>query len=135
MRYKIPRYIDYEAKIFGPASFKQFMSMFVGLIVVGIFWLIIDNFFLFVLVALIIFAIFGGFSFGTINGLPLPTMISKYISFSLSGSKTYFWEKKEFSVQKITKKEPEPKTDIKKELPTTYKRGNLDKMSKDIETS
>ncbi len=136
MRFKIPRYIDYEAKIFGPASFKQFLFLLAGMILVGFVYLIVDSFFIFFILAMIIGSITGALAFGKINGQPLITMIGKYISFTLSGSKTYFWKKKELHPKTIKRKEIEEKEEENDDniLPTTQRRGKLDKISKKIET-
>lgn len=137
MRYKIPRYIDYKAKIFGPANFKQFLFLLAGMILIGFLWLITDNLFIFFLLALIVGGITAALAFGKINGQPLIKMIGKYITFTVSGSKTYFWKKKDLPPKTIKRKEvsDDDKKDSKKGLPTTQRKGRLEKMAKKIETS
>ncbi len=136
MRFKIPRYIDYEAKIFGPASFKQFLFLLAGMMVIGFLWLITERLFTFLLFSIIVTVITGGLAFGKINGRPVLTMIGKYISFTFSGSKTYFWKKKEIPPKIIQKEKKEnKKNDDDKKLPTSRKKGGLDEVSKKIEIS
>ncbi|MGM0439267.1 MAG: PrgI family protein [Patescibacteria group bacterium] len=137
MRYKIPRYIDYEAKIFGPASFKQFLFLLAGMITIGFLWLIIDNLFIFFLTAALVGGIFGGLAFGKINGQPIVSMLGKFIAFKISGEKRYFWKKKDLAPKTIKRREiKEEETDQDNtRLPTKQKKGKLDKMSKKIETS
>ncbi len=136
MRYKIPRYIDYEARIFGPASFKQFLFLLAGMITVGFLWLLTDSLFIFFFLTLIVSGISLTLAFGKINGQPIVTMIGKFIAFKTTGKKTYFWKKKDLAPKPIMRKEEEE--EVKPEgrsLPTKQKRGKLDKMSKKIETS
>ena len=136
MRYKIPRYIDYEAKIFGPASFKQFIFLLAGMITIAFLWLITDSFFLFLFLAMIVASLSGGLAFGKINGQPIVTMLGKFIVFKVSGKKRYFWKKKELAPKTIKRKAVEEKEPEEKEgLPTKQKQGKLEKMSQKIETS
>lgn len=137
MQYKIPRYIDYQGKIFGPASFKQFLFLLAGMIIIGILWLIVDSLFFFLLLALLVGGITIALAFGKINGQPLVIMIGRYILFTVSGSKTYFWEKKDIPPKAIKRKEisDDDKEESKKGLPTTQRKGRLEKMAKKIETS
>lgn len=137
MRYKIPRYIDYEAKIFGPASFKQFLFLLAGMITIGFLWLVTDSLFVFFLLALIVAGISGTLAFGKINGQPIITMLGKFIAFKVSGKKTYFWKKKDLTPKTIKRKEISEKKEEESgaKINTTQKKGRLDKMSKKIETS
>ncbi len=136
MKYKIPRYIDYKAKIFGPANFVQFLYFLAGMILIGFLWLIIENFLLFVAVSILIAGISGTLAFGKINGQPIPKMIGKYIVFQISGSKKYIWKKKELAPKVIKRKEKKKKEEENEnELPMSKKRGRLDKISKKIEIS
>ena len=136
MKYKIPRYIDYEAKIFGPANFKQFLFLLAGMIAIGFLWLIIDNFFIFIIASILVGGIFGGLAFGKINGQPIVVMIGKFITFKISGRKVYFWQKKDLMPRtlKSTKKKKEKEED-KFKIKTKQEKGRLDKLSKKIETS
>ncbi len=136
MRYKIPRYIDYEARIFGPANFKQFIFLLGGMITIGLLWVITDTLFVFFLLSFIVAAITIALAFGKINGQPMIIMIGKFISFRLSGSKTYFWKKKEIQPKVIQRKEiQEEKDSDQREVPISKGRGKLDHISKKIETS
>ncbi len=138
MKHKIPRYIDYEAKIFGPASFKQFAFLLAGMITIGFLWLIIEGFFTFLVFASLVAGISGGLAFGKINGQPVVTMIGKYITFKISGEKRYFWKKKDIMPKTIKRKqikEKEDKVEDKNKIPIKQRSGRLDKMSKKIETS
>ncbi len=135
MRFKIPRYIDYEIRIFGPANFKQFLFILAGMIVIGFLYLIIDGTFAFMLAAFIVTSVTLALAFGKIQGQSLLTMIQKYLTFRFSGSKTYLWKKKNISHQAIR---PDKKEEVKEEedpgYKTVKKKGRLDKMSKKIET-
>ncbi len=136
MKFKIPRYIDYEAKIFGPASFKQFLVLLGGMATIGFLFVVIESFLGFVFSAMVIGGLVLTITFGKIDEQPLVSLIGKYITFRLSGTKTYFWEKKEVYPKAIKMKEMK---DVDDEKETKYevsrKTGRLDKMSKNIELS
>lgn len=136
MQYKIPRYIDYQAKIFGPANFKQFVFLLVGMITIGFIWLLIDNLFVFFFLALLIGAITITLAFGKVAGQPVVTMLSKFINFRLSGPKTYFWKKKEIQPRVIQRKELEDQKEKEEDgISLSKGRSKLDSISKKIETS
>lgn len=135
MRYKIPRYIDYEAKILGPANFHQFIIIFIGMLFIGLLYLIIESLFIFLSISLIIAITIGVFTFGKINGQPFPKMISKYITFNFSGSKTYLWKKKDLAPKMIKRKKEEKKEEEVEESPfsSKQKKGRLENISKKLE--
>ncbi|MBI1971398.1 MAG: PrgI family protein [Candidatus Wildermuthbacteria bacterium] len=91
MQFQIPQFIEREAKVVGPLTFKQFVYLGVP----GAF-----AFFLYFTMPFFIFLVgtialgFMGFALGfvKIGGRSLPTLIMNALSFSV-GPKTYIWQK------------------------------------------
>lgn len=68
-QFTVPQFIDVEDKIIGPITTRQFIICLAGFLLMAIFYKIFD-FTLFVVTALLIFAVFGTFAFAKINGRP-----------------------------------------------------------------
>ncbi len=97
MRFTIPQFIEHEAKIIGPLTFKQFI--FVGIAAVICFVLYFSvSFNLFLLGCIVLGGTSVAFAFLKVEGIPLPQVMSNFLKFSFSPKK-YLWEKK-------TQKEP-----------------------------
>ncbi len=119
MRYKVPRHVDYKAKILGPATFSQLLYVGASGLVVLFFYLILGTSPAFYPIAIVIGG--GGVSlaFLQVSGQPLPEYLQKMILFKTS-SREYIWEKKimpmEMSLprQKPKKEEEEEKQEEKK---------------------
>lgn len=95
MRFTIPQFIEHEAKIAGPLTFKQFI--YVGgagaTIFVLYFSMAETNFALFLLLAIIIALIALGLAFIKIGGRTLPVILAHFFSF-LVAPKKYIWKQK-----------------------------------------
>jgi len=114
MHFPVPQFIEREARVIGPLTFKQ--SLFIG-IPFGICFLLYlslakENFTLFLLISILLLG--GGFSlaFLKVKEVPLPTFLMNAFKFYLFQPKNFFWQKKEspiavfrISFQKETKKE------------------------------
>ena len=131
-QFTVPKFIEHEAKIIGPLTFKQFV--FVGIAGAVCFALYFTlgktNFFLFVLVSGLLMA--GGFALAFLKsgGRSLPTVLKNFFSFSMS-TKIYLWKKKGGSLPpKIVEKSIEEDDDI----PTVIGKRRLENLSKQIET-
>ncbi len=133
MRYKVPRYIEYEAKILGPITFKQFISLFPGGFTVLFLFFLIDNTFFFLFLTALIASVSLGITFGSVEGKPIYVMIYKYILFSI-GSSQYIWEKKDIS-PRVVKKEEEEEEEDKTYPYAMKKRSRLQDTSRKIEIS
>lgn len=103
MQFTVPQFIEKEAKIIGPLTFKQFI--FIG--VAGALCFILyfsfgeNNLFLFILLAILIMGIAIALAFVKTAGQSLPTVIANFFRFSI-GSKIYIWKKKEVPVISFT---------------------------------
>lgn len=96
MRFTIPQFIEHEAKIAGPLTFKQFT--YVGMAGIAIFILYFSmaktNFLLFLLLTIIITLVALSMAFIKIGGRTLPVIISHILAFFIAPKK-YIWQKKE----------------------------------------
>ncbi|MDP2864569.1 MAG: PrgI family protein [bacterium] len=136
MQFQVPQFIEKEAKIVGPLTFKQFLYLgAAGVILFFLyFYLAAKNLLAFALIT--IFLVIGAlaFAFLKIGGQPLLTILLKFLNFSFS-SKIYLWKKKTIS-PKIIKKEEK----LKKEEPSgepilkVAEKSQLKKLSTQIET-
>lgn len=68
-QFTVPQFIDVEDKIMGPISVRQFLLLLIGGGLAFIFYKIAD-FTLFVVIALIDFALTGTLAFFRVNGVP-----------------------------------------------------------------
>ena len=136
MRFTVPQFIEHEAKIFGPITFKQFSFMGgAGIVVFIIYFLLPSS--LFLILAIILIGVTALLSFVKMNGRSLPLILIDMLRFALE-SKIYIWKKKEQPMIIYKKREKVnliKKTTEKKE--TTLKIGGesrLKKINTDLET-
>lgn len=74
-QFVVPQFIDVEDKIIGPISVRQFMTLLVGAAAIFanyqlVYKLILQNFWLFAVSSIVIFAVSGLFAFFKVNGRP-----------------------------------------------------------------
>ena len=102
MEFIVPKFIEREAKIVGPFTFKQFIFIGVagGLCLLLYFVLPI---FAFVIIAVILLGGAFGLAFLKVEKISLPVFIKNFFIF-LSRPKVYLWKKKGIP-PKILKKE------------------------------
>ncbi len=105
MRFKVPRNIEHEAKVVGPATFQQILPIGGASFIIFILYLLLreKSMFLFFFLSTIVAS--GGFalSFLKINQMPLSQYIKNYISFSLA-PREYIWKKKEKTINISTER-------------------------------
>ncbi|MFH0859489.1 MAG: PrgI family protein [Patescibacteria group bacterium] len=103
MRFTVPQFIEREAKIIGPLTFKQFTYIAIGGAVCFVVYQI-ASFYIF----LISCVIFGGaglaLAFLQVNGRSLPIVFGNLLKFNAT-PKMYIWKKREIPI-KILKKGP-----------------------------
>ena len=131
-QFTVPKFIEHEAKIVGPLTFKQFV--FVGIAGAVCFALYFTlgktNFFLFVLLSALLMA--GGFALAFLKsgGRSLPTVLKNFLGFSMS-TKIYLWKKKGGGLPpQIVAQAPKEE---KEEVPTAVGKSRLKNLSKQIE--
>jgi hypothetical protein len=136
MRYTVPQFIEHEAKIIGPLTFKQFVYLAIaGAGCFVVYFMAPFSVFLISCVVLGLGAV--AFAFLKIGGRSLPTMIGNFLTYSLT-PKMYIWRKKE-QVITIYKKEKKPSsakaTENEEELPLKIAgKSQLKKLHTKIET-
>ena len=137
MRFTVPQFIEHEAKIVGPMTFRQLIFVAAGVAVCFALYLTTP-----VYIFLVGCVVFGGgglaLAFLQINGRDLPTVLANLFKFNL-GPKMYIWKKREVPI-KVLKKEPIPtiskKDEEKEELPLKIaEKSQLKKLRTNIETA
>lgn len=136
MRFTVPQFIEYEAKIVGPFTFRQFV--YIGLAGAVCFILYFSVSFSIFLISS--FLLVGGalaFAFLKIGGRSLFTIIGNFLRFNLT-PKIYIWRKKEQPIT-VYKKEKKPSsakaTEGEEELPLKIaEKSQLKKLRNKIET-
>ena len=93
-QFQTPQFIEREAKIIGPLSFKQAAYVGVPLIINFLLWFAIaaDYFIFFVLIAVLLQGAGVALAFGKVEGRTFPQLLMNVLFF-LSKPKTYVWER------------------------------------------
>ena len=130
----VPKFIEREAKIIGPLSFKQFLYLLVPGITCFVLYFLMakKNFFQYVMISALLMG--GGIAVGfmKIKGQSLLVFLKNFFSFSLS-SKVFIWRKKILPPKMQRVKPIEEKKEEESELKVVA-RGSLHKISTIIET-
>lgn len=117
MRFAVPQFTEYETKLVGPLSFRQFVFVAAaGVVCVALYFLTGKaNLSLFLVLAIIVLGTGVSLAFLKINGQSLPTVLLNFIRFSI-GSRFYIWKRegalitfsKNLEMKKEVKKEESP---------------------------
>ena len=93
-QFQTPQFIEREAKVIGPLSFKKAAYVGIPLIINFALWFMIaaDYFIVFVVVALLLQGAGIALAFGKVEGRTFPELIMNVIFFLLK-PKTYVWER------------------------------------------
>ncbi len=132
-QFTVPQFIEHEAKIIGPLTFKQFIFIGVAVAICFIFYFTAP-FFIFVSAA--IFVMIGGIALAFLKtgGRSLPVVLKNFFGFSLA-PKMYLWKHKEGGLPpKIMKIAPAQKEIEKSSVPTIAGKSRLNELSTQIET-
>ena len=135
-QFTVPKFIEHEAKIVGPLTFKQFIFVGIAGAICFILYFTLGkvNFFLFLLLAIILMV--GGFALAFLKsgGRSLPVVLKNFFSFSMS-PKIYLWKKKGGLPPKIIEKIEEIPKEVKENsVPTMTGKSRLKNLSNEIET-
>lgn len=135
MRFTVPQFIDYEAKIIGPLSFRQFIYIGTasGAIFVLYFSLAKINFLLFLSVSLLIFSAAVAFAFVKIGGRSLPVIFENVLRFSIA-PKIYIWRKGEEKIRTFEKIEMKKEETEETPVPKIVGKSLLNKLNIQVET-
>jgi len=132
MRFTVPQFIEHEAKIVGPLTFRQFIFIAIaGAICLFIYS--IAPFYLFVIACVV----FGGsalaLAFLKVQGRSLPVVLSNLLRFNFA-PKMYLWKKSQVPI-KILKKETVKQPEKEQETPLKIaEKSQLKKLRTEIET-
>jgi hypothetical protein len=103
MRFNVPQFIEHEAKIVGPLTFKQFI--FIGGAGVLCFVLYYSvPFSIFLAASVILGGAGAALAFLKIGGMSLPSILANFFKFSIT-PKIYIWKKREQPGIRIYKRE------------------------------
>ncbi len=91
MRYQVPQFIEFESKIIGPLTFKQFIYILGG---IGGTYIIykVFGFFPGIILMLILWALAGSLAFVKINNKSFIDVLAAGFSY-MTRSKLYIWKK------------------------------------------
>ncbi len=134
MRFTVPQFIEHEARIIGPLTFRQFIFVGVaGAVCFALYFSIGQtNLSLFLILSIIVLGIGTGLAFLKISGQGLPKVLANFFRFSF-GSKLYIWKRKGSPI--TFSKKMEIKKEVKNgELPLKITKTNqLSKIRTEIE--
>jgi hypothetical protein len=136
MQFQVPQFIEREAKIVGPLTFKQFLYLgAAGAVLFFLyFYLATRSLFAFVLTTITLVSLALAFAFLKIGGQPLPTVLLNFFNFSFS-SKIYLWKKKVIPPKIITKEKKPPAEEVSQEATLKIaEKSQLKKLATQIET-
>jgi PrgI family protein len=126
MEFTIPQFIEKEAKIVGPLTFKQFAFFGLAVLVSAALYFILPKIIFFVVGPILIVGAFA-LAFYKKEGVPLPDLMIGFFSFIFK-PKIYLWKKKGVPPRFLRPEEIKKRT-IKKEA-QEERRGPRLKMSK-----
>jgi len=105
MRFTVPQFIEHEAKIVGPLTFRQFIFIgFAGAIAFLLYFSV--PFSIFLTASIVLVGGAAALAFLKIGGRSLPVILANFLKFTAS-PKIYLWRKKEEAIE-IYKKGGKP---------------------------
>jgi len=104
MKFTVPQFIDYETKIVGPLTLKQFIFLAMAGTVSVILYFTVHVTLLFLFVSILAFSAAFALAFVKINGKDLPAVFVNFLKFR-SSSRMFLWGKKQTAVEVYTKEE------------------------------
>lgn len=131
-QFTVPQFIEHEAKIVGPLTFKQFIYIGAAAAVCFVFYFT-TPFFVFILAAIVIMLGGAALAFLKSGGRSLPVVLKNFFSFS-AAPKMYLWKQKTGLPPKIMKAAPVLKEAEKSSVPTVAGKSRLNVLSTQIET-
>ncbi len=94
MRFEVPQFIDVEDKIVGPFTWRQFVYIAGGTGILVTLWLLLDSFFLFILIGLPIGILTASLAFQRPNGRPFSIFLESFFTY-FTRAKAYQWRRNE----------------------------------------
>ena len=131
MRFTVPQFIEYEAKIVGPLTFKQFIFVAIAGAVCFVLYYSV-SFIIFLIASLFLVGTALALAFLEVGGRSLPVILNSFLKFNLM-PKMYIWKKSEMPI-KIIKKEIKKEREEEKLSLKIDKNSQLKKLKTEIET-
>ncbi|HDL74832.1 MAG TPA: hypothetical protein ENH06_00380 [bacterium] len=137
MQFKVPKFIEHEAKIVGPFTFGQFIYLAIAG-VISVFFFFTSSFTIFILVTIFVFIIVLVFISLKIEGRTLPVVFKNFLGYAIQ-SKLYLWKRKTLRIIKIRegafKRTNKEEDEIEKKAPSLkiVSRSKLKNLSIKIE--
>tara|TARA_B100001971_G_C17859091_1_gene367423 strand:+ start:134 stop:544 length:411 start_codon:yes stop_codon:yes gene_type:complete len=98
MRFQVPQFIEHEAKVVGPLTFRQ--AIYLGVpIAIGFFFYFLAPFSLFLIVTVTLLGIAIPLAFFKIGGRSMLSVFAGFLQFSIS-PKAYKWGRKQQAVSR-----------------------------------
>lgn len=136
MEFTVPQFIEKEAKIIGPLTFKQFIFVGVaGGICLLLFFFV--PFFLFVIIAILLMGGGAALAFLRVERIPLPAFLKNLLIFFFK-PKIYLWKKGTSGPRFLSQKEapekieesPEPEINLSNSTTATKSKLKMAKNSR-----
>ncbi len=102
-QYQIPQFIETESRLVGPFTFKQFIYIAIGAVIIFLLQYTVSLGTL-IIIAIPIAAMALALAFFRIDGVPLPKYIAMAFSFLLGTKKYIYHDNSTFDVSNIIKK-------------------------------
>jgi hypothetical protein len=94
MRFQVPQFIEFEDKIFGQLTLKQFIYLAGGAGLSFILYVTINNFFFSAIPIAVVLGIAAAFAFFKVNNKPFINVVEAAFKYYFGG-KLYIWKKEE----------------------------------------
>jgi len=135
MQFKVPQFIEREAKVLGSLTFRQFLYIGIGgAIIFFLYYSLAQlSFFLFIILTVLIASFSVALAFMKVDGHPLPAVFLGFTGF-ISGPKVFLWQRKSFTPQ-VKRKETVKNVPIKdsSEEVKIFRQSRLKSLSNEIE--
>lgn len=95
MQFQVPQFIEREARVVGPLTFRQFLYVGAAGAVAFVMYFTLPLT-LFVAGTILVMGIGIALAFFSVGGKSLPALLMGFLAFSI-GTKTYVWKKGKFS--------------------------------------
>jgi len=135
MQFSVPQFIESEAKIAGPLTFRQVLYLAgAGLVIMLLYFSLAKmNFFLFIVITVLLAGIALSLAFLRIGGYSFTVFLKNFLNFFIS-SKVYLWERKVVSPKIVPQKKEFNKEVSEEPALKIAEKSNLRKLSTQIET-
>jgi len=133
MEFTVPQFIEHEAKVIGPFTFKQFIIVAIAGIICFVAYCK-TPLWIFIPVCIIVGGGALAIVFVKIQGRSPLVMVANFISFIFS-PKVYLWKRKIIPARVTPRKPLKEEEKVKEQMPKRVKKSRLRELSIKIETT